>query len=168
MVADRVQDADTTAERHARTGARDGEQHKVHAHGGAEAQLVFGELARPIVLTVVWMYGQEEAALIANGTQDGRFHGGFVQLDYTPIIPLTFGARYDGVYNLQQADPTQPSNSNQQDGFTAFVRYQAWVSTWGSVVAHTEVSTLNTQNAAAVPTNPVRNTIVFAGFDVVL
>lgn len=145
-----------------------GEQHKVHAHAGAEAQVVFGELARPIVLTVVWMYGQEEAGLIASGTQDARFHGGFVQLDYTPIVPLTFGARYDGVYNLQQADPTQPSNSNQQDGFTAFVRYQAWASTWGSVVAHTEVSTFNTQNAAVVPTNPARNTSVFAGFDLVL
>lgn len=145
-----------------------GHQHKVHAHVGGDAQLVLGELARPITLTAVWMYGQEDAALITNGTQDARFHGGFVQLDYSPILPLVFGVRYDGVYSIQQADPTQPPNSDQKDGFTCFLRYQAWASTWGSVVAHTEFSTVETQNAAVVPTNPVRNTFVFAGFDFLL
>jgi hypothetical protein len=145
-----------------------GHQHKMHAHVGGDVQAVFGELARPITLTAVWMYGQEDAGLVPNGTQNAQFHGGFLQLDYAPIIPLIFGVRYDGVYNLQQADPTQPNNSNQKDGFTAFVRYQAWASTWGSLVAHTEVSTVEAQNAAAVPTNPVRNTFVFLGFDFLL
>lgn len=145
-----------------------GDQHKVHARAGLDAQVVFGQLARPITLTAVWMYGQEEGGLVTNGTQDARFHGGFVQLDYTPILPLTFGVRYDGVYSLQQADPTQPGNSGQQDGFTCFARYAVWLSTWGSVMVHTELSTVETQNAAAVPTNPVRNTFVFAGLDFLL
>ena len=145
-----------------------GHQHRVHALAGLDAQIVFGQLARPITLTAAWMYGQEDAGLIPNGTRDARFHGGFVQLDYTPILSLTFGARYDGVYNGQQADPSQPGNSNQQDAFSFFARYAVWMSTWGSVVAHTEVSTVETQNAAAIPTNPVRNTFVFAGLDFLL
>ena len=145
-----------------------GHQHQIHTHVGGDLQLVLCDLARPITVTAVWMYGQEDAAFVPNGTQDARFHGGFVQVDYTPILPLTFGARYDGVYNLQQADPTQPNNSNQMDGFTGFVRYAVWLSTWGSIVAHGEVSTVETQNAAVVPTNPVRNTFVFAGFDFLL
>jgi hypothetical protein len=145
-----------------------GRQHRVSARAGLDLQFVFGQLSRPIMLTAAWMYGQEDAALIEGGTQDARFHGGFVQIDYTPILPLTFGLRYDGVYNLQQADPTQPDNSNQKDAFTGFARYAIWLSTWGSVVAHTEVSTVETQNAAVIATNPVRNTFVVAGLDFLL
>jgi len=145
-----------------------GSDHKLHARTGLDVQMVFGELARPITLTAAWMYGQEEGALVANGTQTAHFHGGFVQLDYTPILPLTFGARYDGVYNLQQADPTQPDNTNQQDGVSVFCRYAVWLSSWGSLVVHTEVSSTETKNAAVIPTNPVRNTLVFAGFDFLL
>jgi hypothetical protein len=142
-----------------------GTNHKIHARTGLDAQLVFGQLARPLTLTAVWMYGQEDAGLIDSGTRTARFHGGFVQLDYTPILPLTVGVRYDGVYNLQQADPAQPSNSGQQDGFSVFGRYALWLSTWGSVVVHCEASTIETKNAATVGQNPVRNTFVFAGID---
>ena len=145
-----------------------GTNQKMHGHAGADLQLVFGELARPITLTAVWMYGQENGGLIAGGTRDARFHGGFVQLDYTPILPLTFGARYDGVYNLQQADPTQPDNANQQEAVTVFVRYAVLLATWGSVVVHTEASTGNTENAALPTGTAVRNTTVFGGFDFVL
>jgi hypothetical protein len=143
-----------------------GFDHQLHAHTGADVQLVFGELARPITLTAVWMYGQEAAKLITNGTRDAQFHGGFVQLDYVPIIPLIIGLRYDGVYNIQQADPTQPANSNQKDAFTAFARYQAFSATWGSLVAHTELSTVNTQSTMGMPA--VRSTSIFAGFDFLL
>ncbi len=145
-----------------------GDQHKVHARAGLDLQFVFGQLARPITLTASWMYGQEDGALVDKGTRDAQFHGGFVQLDYTPILPLTMGVRYDGVYNIQQADPAQPDNSNQQEGFTLFGRYALWLSAWGSLVAHLEASTVETQNAAMVGTNPVRNTFVFAGFDFLL
>jgi hypothetical protein len=140
----------------------------VHSHVGGDLQLAFVSLAHPLTLTAVWMFGSEDSALIPNATRDAHFHGGFVQVDYTPILPLTFGARYDGVYNTQQADPTQPADSNDQLGFTFFLRYALWISTWGSVVSHTEVSTVETQNAAMVPINPVRNTFVFTGFDFLL
>ena len=87
-------------------------------------------LRRPLAngaFTAVWLYGLEEGSLIANGTRSARFTGGFTQLDYTPMLPLTFGTRYDGVYNLRQADPSQPSNSNQQQGLTVFARYSLWM-----------------------------------------
>jgi hypothetical protein len=145
-----------------------GHAHRIHALAGVDAQATFGEISRPLTLTAVWMYGQEDADLVASGTRDARFTGGFVQLDYTPILPLTVGVRYDGIYNLQQADPTQPDDSGQQQGFSFFARYAIWLSTWGSVMVHTEVSTVETENAAAIPTNPVRNTFVFAGLDFLL
>jgi hypothetical protein len=145
-----------------------GTDHQEHGRIGGDVQVTFAMLARPLTLSGVWMYGQEEAGLIAAGTRDAQFHGGFAQLDYTPIIPLTFGARYDAVFNIQQADPTQPENSNNQTGFSVFGRYAVWLSAWGSVVADLEVSTVNTENAAAIPTNPVRRTLVFAGLDMLL
>jgi hypothetical protein len=144
-----------------------GSDHRLSARAGGDLQLTFTRLSRPVTLTAVWMYGQEDAGLIANGTRDAQFHGGFVQLDYVPILPLIVGARYDGVYNLQQADPIQLDTSNQQDQFSFFARYAIWLSSWGSVAVHTEVSTLNTHNASASG-NAVRSTFVFAGFDFLL
>jgi hypothetical protein len=61
----------------------------------------------------------------------------------------------------------QLSTSNQQDQFSFFARYAIWLSSWGSVAVHTEVSTLNTHNAS-VSGNAVRSTFVFAGFDFLL
>jgi hypothetical protein len=145
-----------------------GTGHRLHARTGADVQLVFLALSRPLTLTAVWAYGQEDGDLIANGTRTAQFHGGFVQIDYTPIMPLTLGLRYDGIYNTQQADLAQPSNTNDQQSFSFFARYAVWMSAWGSLAVHTEVSTLNTENAATVSTNPVRSTFVFAGLDFLL
>lgn len=139
-----------------------------HGRAGLDAQVEFGPLSTPLVLSAVWMYGEEDGALVANGSRVAQFHGGFVQLDYTPCLRLTFGVRFDGVYNLQQADPTQPDNSNQEVGYTGFLRYALWMAPWGALALHLEGGTMDTQNAAAVPTNPVRSTFAIAGFDVVL
>lgn len=141
---------------------------RAHARVGGDLQLVFFSLSRPLTLTAVWMYGQESAGLVDGGAQTARLHGGFVQLDYVPILPLTVGARYDGVYNTQQADPTVPKNTNQQVAFTLFARYALWLSAWGSVAAHFEASTLDTQNAGATPGSAARGTSVFAGLDLML
>ena len=139
-----------------------------HSHAGSDLQLALGPLSTPLTLSVVWMYGQEDTALVSNATQSARFHGGFVQLDYTPYLPLTFGGRYDGVYNIQQGDLTLPANSNQQQAMTLFIRYAVWMAPWGSLVLHGEVGSTVTENAAIVPTNPVRSTFAFAGLDFLL
>ena len=145
-----------------------GSDQKISGRTGLDTQLTFGSLARPLVLTVAWMYGQEDTALIPAATRVGRFHGGFAQLDYTPILPLTFGVRYDGVYNIAQADPTQSANAGQIDSFSAFVRYSVWMSTWGGVAIHLEGNTTNTANASTIAGLPVRNTFMFAGVDLLL
>jgi hypothetical protein len=145
-----------------------GSGHKPAVRAGGDVQLVFGSLGTPLTLTAVWMYGQEDAALIPSATRAARFHGGLVQLDYTPLLELTLGVRYDGVFNIQQADPTMPDNSNEQNAISFFGRYAIWMAAWGSLMVHTEVSTVKTENAAMTPTNPVRNTFVFAGIDLLL
>jgi hypothetical protein len=142
-----------------------GSQHRVFFHAGGEAHLSFGPLSRPLVLSAVWMFGQEDGAIVANGTQAAQWTGGFVELAWVPMLSLTPFFRYDGVYNLQQADATQPASSGDQTAFTIGLRYLMWQSPWGSLATHVEVSTVNTENAAAVPVAPVRATTLFAGFD---
>jgi hypothetical protein len=144
-----------------------GAAHRAHGRVGGDVQLVFLSLARPLTLTGVWMYGQESGDLVDGGARAARFHGGFVQLDYIPILPLTVGFRYDGVYNVQQADPTAPNNANQQIAITAFARYALWLSAWSSVAALFETSTLDTQGIGADGNN-VRSTSLFAGLDLML
>jgi hypothetical protein len=142
-----------------------GNNHRVFFNAGGEVHLSFGPLSRPLILSAAWMFGQEDGAIVANGTQNAQWHGGFVELAWVPILSLTPFVRYDGVYNLQQADATQPLNSNDQTAFTIGIRYLMWQSPWGSLAGHAEVTTLNTENAAPVPVAPVRATTVFAGFD---
>jgi hypothetical protein len=141
---------------------------KLYSQIGAELALTFGPLAAPLTLTSVYLHGTEDQALIPNATRDAQFHGGFFQLDYSPWLTMTFFVRYDWVKNLTQADPTVPSDANDQDAVSGGIRGAIWLSAWGSLVAHLEASTMNVQNAAAIPTNPVRTTAVFTGLDFAL
>jgi len=146
-----------------------GFQHRLVFQTGGELHATFGPLARPLMLSVVWLYGEDDKDLIANSAQNGKYHGGFVELAYTPLLALTAFFRYDGVYALQQGDPTQPPATGDQTAFTAGVRYAIWQAAWGSLMGHAEVSTTNTENAAtlAMPA-AVRGTLAFAGFDFAL
>ena len=150
-----------------------GTEQKSFSHIGGELQATLGPLARPFAITAVWMYGREDKALIANGTRDGTFFGGYVEGDYTPLLNFTAFFRWDRVDTLDQAqpDPT-PANSNNQEAFTLGARYAVWLSAWGSLIAHVEASTQNFENAGAstVVTTPlpVRTTTVLAGLDFAL
>jgi hypothetical protein len=145
-----------------------GTDHKAYWLLGGELHLTLTALARPLTLSIAYLYGAEDAALVENGTQSARYHGGFVEADYSPSLAVTLFARGDAVWNAQQADPTQPSSSNDQTGLTAGMRYFLWLSPWGSIAGHFEVGTVNTENAAATPTNPVRVTTVLAGLDLAI
>jgi hypothetical protein len=146
-----------------------GYQHRASFQVGGDAHATFGPLARPLTLSLAWLYGEDDKDLIANGQQNAKYHGGFVELAYTPLLALTGFFRFDGVFSLQQGDPTLPANSNDQTAFTVGARYAIWHAAWGSLMAHAEVSTTNTENAATLA-NPaaVRSTLVFAGFDFAL
>jgi hypothetical protein len=145
-----------------------GSANVAHGHAGGDVQVTLLSMQHPVTLTSVWLYGQEDGGLIPGGTRAARFHGGFAQVDYIPALPLVVGARYDGAYNLQQADPTQPANSNEQESFTLFARYALWLSPWGSAAVHFETGTSNTQNAGVEPGSAVRGSFVFAGVDFLL
>lgn len=142
-----------------------GVNNKPYLHAGAEADLTFGSIARPLTLSLFYLYGQEDAGLVEGGTRTARFQGGFAEVDYTPLLAWTFFGRVDAVFNIQQADPTQPANSNQQSAATIGARYALWLAPWGSMVWHVEGSTINTQNVGAAYGTPVRGTTIFTGLD---
>jgi hypothetical protein len=135
---------------------------------GGELHTTLGPLSQPFILSLVYLYGSEDQALVTGGTRAGRYHGGFLELNYLPTPELTLFARADAVWSLQQADPTVPDNSNDQQAFTVGARYGLWISSWGSLMAHVELGTSNTENAAATPTNPVRVTTLLAGLDIAI
>lgn len=140
---------------------------KPHSRAGADLHVSFGSLTTPVTLSAVWMFGQEDASLVANGSQSAVFQGGLVQLDYVPSISWVFGVRYDGAYNTQQADPNLSNGSNQQVGFTGFVRYMLWSSAIAGLAIHVEGSTMQTFNAGFGGL-PVRSNSLFAGADFLL
>lgn len=155
--------------------ANTGTNNQSFSHLGGELQATLGPLARPFVVSAVWMYGQEDKGFIANATRNGTFHGGFVEADYTPVLAFTAFFRWDQVFTLNQGveDATMvPANSNNQNAFTIGARYAVWLSAWGSLAAHVEASTQNVENAGAstVITTPlpVRTNTVFAGLDFAL
>jgi len=145
-----------------------GTDHARFLQVGGELHLAFGRQAAPLVLSIVYLYGTEDLALVEGGTRAASYHGGFAELDYVPTLDWTIFGRADAVWNLQQADPTAPSDSNDQQAFTVGVRYGVWTSPWGSMAVHVELGTLNTENAAATPTNPVRITTLLAGLDLAI
>jgi hypothetical protein len=161
------------------TTAATGTDHQLTYHVGGEVHLGLLSPARPLSISAAWLYGREDKALFLNGDdahngrlQDAAFHGGFVEVDWTPLLALTLVARYDGIRNLQQSDPgtaaaATPVATGDQDGFTFGARYALWLSAYGSLAAHFEVSTVNTQNQSSLG-NAVRATTVFAGADFAL
>jgi hypothetical protein len=142
--------------------------HRPFGQAGGELSVTIGPTARPLALTGAWLWGTEEGGLVAGGTRAATWHGGFVQADYTPWLPFTVAVRYDGVYPLVQADPGLSPDADQKEAFTLVLRYAIWLSAWGSVVAHAEVSTLETRHAGADPKDAVRATTLLAGLDLAL
>jgi hypothetical protein len=141
-----------------------GKDQRPFLHAGGEVHATFGPLAAPLEVTLVWLYGQESRSLVPGATRSARFHGGFAEVDYTPWLPFTVFGRYDLVRNLRQGDPSVTDDTGDQDGLTLGVRYALWLSAWGSLAAHAEVSTVETSSAAASGT-AVRVTTTLAGFD---
>jgi len=87
-----------------------GTDHKPFASVGTEVGLTIGPLARPLSVQVVGVFGTEDKQLIANGTRNATFVGGFVEVAYSPLLYTTIFSRYDRIQSLQGGDETQPDD----------------------------------------------------------
>jgi hypothetical protein len=143
-----------------------GSDQKASILTGLEAQLTFGPLAKPFILTGVYLYGTEDAALVPDAKQGGRFHGGFVQFEYTPRLELSVFGRAEAVWNSQQPDPEAPSDVGNLSAFTIGARWAFWLSAYGSVAGHVELSTQST--AGATSDEDVRTTTFLLGLDMAI
>ncbi len=86
------------------------------------------------------MIGEENPGLIASGTREAVFHGGFIEADWTPRLNLTVVARWDFVRNVRQADPTVSADALDSDQATLAVRYSLALLPNTAVILHAEGS----------------------------
>lgn len=107
---------------------------------GADLAVNFGDLALPFVLQATCILGQESPAFITGGSREASYYGGFVEADWTPLLNLTVGARWDFIRNIQQADPTRPSGYLDTDQGTAVARYAIAAPLRTAVALHVELS----------------------------
>ncbi len=69
---------------------------------GSELAWMMGYPSTPLLFTVAYMYGREDAGLAGDGSAANSFNGGFAELDWVPFsrprydaTPWLFFARYD-------------------------------------------------------------------------
>jgi hypothetical protein len=133
---------------------------------GAEAQVILLSLTNPLRINGAWFFGQEDQALVTDAVQNPQFQGGFLEASYTPIIPLTLFGRLDATFNTQQATPDVPSRLGNELGFTIGARYNVWMSAWGGLGGHVEVSSVRTMGATSDDDTTV--TAFLAGLDLAI
>ncbi len=107
---------------------------------GVDASLYLGDLSLPLDIEGTFILGQEDPAFVANATREALYEGGFVEADWTPLLQLTVGARWDFIRNAQQADPTAAANFLDSDQGTAFVRYAFQLPLRTALTLHLEAS----------------------------
>jgi hypothetical protein len=107
---------------------------------GAEAHLYLLSNIYPLTLTGVVTYGSDDQALIANGTSDASFVGGWAEITYTPTVYLVLQARYERVRNRIQGVGGNPADLGNLSVYTGTLRYTLELSNRTEVAAHAEVS----------------------------
>ena len=96
---------------------------KNHYTYGAELHLQFLSVVNPFTLTGVLWGNSQDAALIANGAQDAKWLGVFVEGVYTYNPRLSLIGRYERIRTTQQGDPTQYQPSGDLTSFTGAIRH---------------------------------------------
>lgn len=81
-----------------------GREHKRFYRAGGELAWMMGAPATPLLVTVVYLYGREDAGLAGDGSGLNAFNGGFAEVDWVPFsqpsynaTPWLFFGRYDFV-----------------------------------------------------------------------
>ena len=96
---------------------------KNHFSYGAELHLQFLSVVNPFTLTgVVWGNSQDQA-LIANGTQNAKWLGFFVEGVYTYNPRLSLIGRYERIRTTQAGDPTQFQPTGDLTSVTGAIRH---------------------------------------------
>jgi hypothetical protein len=108
---------------------------------GADLNLQAG----PVNVLVLGMTGMDPEQAIPGATRDGKYNGGFIEVNYhaTPILVLI--GRYDVVKNTQQPDPTVAKRSEGDIEQMVFAfRYYLNISSRTDVALHGEYSQMRT------------------------
>ena len=131
---------------------------------GGDLHVWFGPEATPLHAILVVARGEDSPGLIPGATRDGTFHGGFLELGYTPALKLTIFGRDDLIRNDQQADPAAPKNLNDQDAYTIGIRKTIQYNSRAEFALHGEYSTERTRRGADDGSD-LRLQTVFVGLD---
>jgi hypothetical protein len=96
---------------------------------GVEGHLWLGPEATPLHPILVFAHGSDSRELFADGKRSGAFNGGFLELDYTPILRAAFFGRADLIRKSQQTTSKTPEDLDDQTGYTGGVRYTRGLTT---------------------------------------
>jgi len=110
---------------------------------GGEAHLYLLSNIYPLTVTGVVMYGRDDRALIASGTSNAEFFGGWGEVSYTPTLNVVFIARYERIRNITQGVGTNAPDLGNLTVLTGGMRYTLELSNRTEVAAHAEVSSAN-------------------------
>jgi hypothetical protein len=136
---------------------------------GADAKIHVG----PVEFLILGMLGADPKQAIdtdgdpTNGIQaaarDGRYNGGFVEVNYhaTPVLVLI--GRYDTVKNSQQSDPAVKRSEGDIEQMVFAFRYYLNISRRTDLALHGEYSQMRTTIAGAVD-DVVQNTLLAFDF----
>lgn len=79
-----------------------GRDHRKFYRAGGELAWMMGYPSTPLLFTVTYLYGREEAGLAGDGSGANAFNGGFAEVDWVPFAepsynatPWLFFGRYD-------------------------------------------------------------------------
>ncbi len=144
-----------------------GKKAKMAMQAGLDLHFAFNTLANPVALTLTWLYGKEDKALVPGATDAPAYHGGYAELDYTATVNLQFFGRVESVMNLKQAVSGTDKSAGNQMAVAVGARHILWLSSWGSMAGHVEASSENDTKASALGKD-VRTTAAFAGIDLAI
>jgi hypothetical protein len=131
---------------------------------GLEGHAWFGSNTTPLHVILVYARGQDDKALIPNATRNGTFHGGFLEVGYTPRLKTTVFGRYDAVRNEHQGILDVAKNLNDQDAGTIGLRHTFNYNNRAEYALHAEYSAMRLRGAADDGTD-LRLRTVFIGID---
>jgi len=131
---------------------------------GAELHMWFGPEATPLHALLVAARGEDSPGLIPGASRDGTFHGGYLEIGYTPTLKLTIFGRDDLVRNDNQPDPAAPKTLNDQDAYTVGIRRTIQYNSRAEFALHGEYTTQRTKGGAEDGSD-LRLQTVFVGVD---
>ena len=117
-----------------------GSNHKNHYRYGGEAHLYFLSTVNPLTLSAVVWGGKDDQALIAGGTGDATFIGGFLEGVWTINPRLSLIGRYELIHPSQSVDPLAGPVIGDFNAWTATIRHTFELTSRTEAAVHLEFS----------------------------